>query len=100
MGTAAMLEKDAQVAWVEKRVVNGIPITDGISEIHRVLDDGLTYCQQRIPEPERHFHVLSALSPCLRCLRLFGGEFTQEQIIESVVGEVMENVTQGGVSDS
>lgn len=59
------------IAWTKRTFGR----TSGISAIHRVYQDGRTYCLLQIPEESRHLDLtLVALPICELCDKLFHGQ--------------------------
>lgn len=67
-----------QVAWVFK---NNQRHTTGISSIHRVFENGKTFCNHVIPDEPLRFPPLASLHVCSRCAKLSARaiEFSQRR---------------------
>lgn len=56
-----------QVAWVMKSGGK----TSGVSSVHRVFENGKTYCNHIVPPEDRRLPILPLLSVCRRCEVLY-----------------------------
>lgn len=70
------IARDARLAADEPELVTGTPVawvtkynseTSGVSAVHRVYDEKVTYCQREIPPADRRIAPLPSLNVCSRC---------------------------------
>jgi hypothetical protein len=87
---AAHLMRGETVAWVKTFAgINGQPVTCGISELHRHLVDGKTYCGQSIPPTKRRLGPPhGGVEKCQRCEYLHDLGVTPEQAYEYLTRSV------------
>ena len=84
------LDRGDRVVWT--KTVPGVDherVASGVSQVHRVLVDGQTYCWQRIPHVERQLPVLDGMKACLRCEMLHAADATPEEIHNKMVEKAM-----------
>lgn len=76
----AELVKGDRVAWVIKSPSGK---TSGVSALHRVFEDGKTYCLHPVPTPDRRLNlsIPISLETCSRCERLWGRAATFEEAV-------------------
>lgn len=89
------LEQDEQdrggaVVWTIRRG----KVTHGLSELHRYMGGGLTFCQKKIPaDPKRIVETsLIAVPECDRCKVLSESGASVADVLKQVVADAMERV--------
>jgi hypothetical protein len=63
--TIPLFVRGDPVAWVKKS--RGGRLTIGLSLVHRVFEDGETYCLEKIPGADRLVPPLHTMKPCRVC---------------------------------
>ena len=84
------MEKGTLIAWVDRR--HGI--TTGVSQLHRVYEDGRTYCLMPLPEPDRRFlPPLTGLKRCQHCDTLYAANATHREQVSYSMARASESDT-------
>lgn len=84
------MERGAKIVWTIKRA----GVTHGLSEAHRYMIGGETYCRKRLPTDSARLvdTTIIAVADCDRCKVLHESGASVAEVLRQVVEDAMEHI--------